>query len=81
MNKKKGLAIWTVYFDTSDFPGKYVARRFILDRPTEHSKVADTIESVREWIAEDSKSFSQQGDVIKLPPGYKDEPTIVEVWL
>lgn len=80
MNKFKPLALWTVYFNTSDFPDKYVARRFILDRATEHFKVADSIESVREWITQDSSPFNQ-GEPCKLKMSENDDPTIVEVWL
>jgi hypothetical protein len=28
------MDIWTVYENPSDYPGRFVARRFILDQPT-----------------------------------------------
>jgi hypothetical protein len=66
-----GLEIWTVYYNPLDYPGLYVARLFILDKPTLITVVAWTLEEVREC----------------LPPGLvrmermpEDEPQIVECW-
>ncbi len=70
------LSMWTIYDSPSDFPGKYVARRFEIEpnRPlaTSDHIVGPTLESVR----------------AQLPPGlYRmdrvshDEPHVVEVWL
>jgi len=67
-----GLSLWTVYDSPSDYPGRFVARRFELNRPTRLVLVASSLEGVRRL----------------LPPGLYclprlpgDEPHIVEVWL
>lgn len=69
------LSIWTIYHNPTDFPGKYVARRWIVsEQPAATGEVflADTLGEVRDM----------------LPPGLVpmqrwegDDPCIVETWL
>ena len=44
------LSIWTIYRYPKDFTDKFVARRFVLDHPTNHYYTADTLEQVREFL-------------------------------
>ena len=66
------LHIWTIYFDPSDFPGLYVARKFNVDKPTKEFKTAKTLEEIRLAIP--------QG-LFCIPADPSDDPVIVESWL
>jgi hypothetical protein len=71
------LSMWTVYASPSDFPGKYVARRWDIkageSHPTTDSLLAERIERLRE-------RFAQMGlHCIPAQPG--EDPCIVETWL
>lgn len=66
------LSLWTVYRHPIDHPGLFVARRFVLARPTRECVTGKTLDEVRD----------------KLPPGLVmlarspgDEPHIMETWL
>jgi hypothetical protein len=48
------LNIWTIYENTKDFPGKFVARRFELDQPTRDHFVGASAEAVRDWVQEEA---------------------------
>ena len=70
------LAIWTVYNNPTDYPGKFVARKFLATAPdptaTAEVEIADTLAELRKklppWLSR-----------INRMPG--DDPKIVEVWL
>ncbi len=66
------LEIWTVYDSPIDLPDRFVARKFVLDKPTGEILQDKTLEGLRS----------------KLPPGLtrlersqNDDPVIVECWL
>lgn len=68
----KKLELWTIYKHPSDYPNEFVARKFILDKPTSEIKTSDTIETLR----------------LLLPMGLTrverndgDDPVIVETWM
>lgn len=74
--KVKVLPIFTIYFNTSDFPGKYVVRLWDGDKPLRMASVKDTLEEARATIPMD------------CPVPYRnvgrsatDDPVIVESWL
>jgi len=72
------MEMFTVYFNPSDFPGKYVIRKWILARgfqgpiPTDQKYIADTLEDVRKNVPP---------EMVKMERYDQDDPTIVEVWL
>lgn len=66
------LPIYTVYFDTKDYPGRYVVRLFATDKPTTWARSAETLDEVRALIPP---------GLVRLLRHPDDEPTIVEVWL
>lgn len=37
------LNTWTVYNNPNDYPGKFVARRFLNGQPTAEIKIAETL--------------------------------------
>jgi hypothetical protein len=72
------LSLWAIYDHPSDYPDKYVMRRWNLYRgddtsyATEEMALADTLHGIR----------------CKVPPGLAclprfvgDDPSIVEVWI
>lgn len=72
------LAIWTVYDNPTDYPGKFVARRFDVDasgpRPSASVIVAPDLEALRNILA-----FELH--LTCLTRNEQDEPQIVECWL
>lgn len=72
------LAIWTVYRHPSDYPDKFVARRFDVDgdgaRPTASIIIASDLETLR-GILEFELLLT------RLDRHPVDEPQIVECWL
>lgn len=67
-----GGSMWTIYHDPSDFPGLYVARRFMLDVPTNDIFTAKTIENIRSMLP-----FGLH----RLDRDPRDDSKIVEVWI
>lgn len=61
-----------VYENPEDYPGKYVARLWDLQRPTGFVVVADSLEEIREAIPE---------GMVRLNRTEKDAPAIVETWI
>lgn len=70
------MNIYTVYKDPTDYPGKFVIRRFIISR--KHVEPANLI------CVEDDLETA----LAKLPPGLTkvdrledDDPKILEIWM
>ena len=66
------LELWTIYDSPIDLPGSFVARKWVLDKPTSELLQDKTLEGLR----------------AKLPLGLHcmprspgDEPQIVETWI
>ena len=76
----KILNLWTIYQNTTDYPGLFVARRFELDRPTNDTFADKEIEAVRRWVREHA-SQSGQGVPHRLPRQPEDDPLVVETWI
>lgn len=74
------LSMWTVFYNPSDFPGMYVARRFAMDKATADHKSGPSIEDVRSWIRESARS-SGQGSLVRINRYPQDDPSVVETWL
>lgn len=66
------LPIWTIYDHPSDFPGAFVARLSILDKPTAKTLKAGTLAEVRAQLP---------AGLTCLPRSTADDPVIVECWL
>lgn len=76
------LYTWTVYEDPSDYPGKYVVRRFTIHRPDEADRVivedpepmivTDLLDKAREVIPAGAYCLGRHPD---------DDPAIYEVWV
>jgi hypothetical protein len=73
------LVMWKVYKHPKDYPGEYVARKFIITEdsygPSNESISSRSLRDVRYVLRSLYRSLIQ----LKRPPD--DEPQIVEVWL
>ena len=67
------IPVVAVYKSPKDYPDKYVARVFDLDRPTRFVFVADTYQELLDKIP------VQQ--LTRMDRDPKDGPAIVEVWM
>lgn len=63
---------YVVYFDTTDFPGKYVVRKFNWDKPTGTYWVFGTIKAARQIIPRDMSRLCRHKD---------DDNKIIETWI
>jgi len=70
--------MWTVYDHPTDYPDKYVARRFDVDgkgaRPTESVIIHSDLDQLRDMLA-----FEMHLTCIARSP--HDDPKIVETWM
>lgn len=78
---KSALAMWVVYENPSDFPGKFVVREWRtsaagIQRAVEPTAVVDSLAQAREAVTEASPMA-----LTVMPRNPEDDPTIVEVWL
>lgn len=68
------LSLWTIYSSPSDYPGKFVARRYELDKPTHDVIVADDLATLR--------SLMQHVHALhRIDRDAKDDGNIVETWI
>jgi hypothetical protein len=67
------LEIWTVYDHPKDWPQFFVARKFILDKPTKVAVFALTLEGIQ--------SQMRARGLVRLERNPADDPVIVECWL
>lgn len=72
------LSMWTVYDHPTDYPDKYVARRFDVDakgaRPSSSLIVTDNLETLRTILAIEMS-------LVCLTRHVWDDPKIMETWL
>lgn len=61
-----------IYKNPLDFPEKYVARLFRLDKPTNVAVVKDTLREIRQIIPR---------NMVRLGCDFRDDPVIVETWI
>lgn len=66
------LPIWTVYQSPVDYPGKFVARLFIWDKPTAKVLIAPSLEALRALLPNGLSCLARSP---------ADAPGIVETWL
>lgn len=72
------LIFYTIYWNPSDEPGKYVVRAWTFspgsEEPigSEEKRVATTLDEIRRYVPEDK---------IRTPRHPMDDPCIVETWI
>lgn len=76
MNSGDYLAIWTVYNSPADYPGLFVARKFLIVEgnscPTVTVLTAPSLDGLREQLPH---------GLTWMPRYEQDHPCIVECWL
>ena len=65
-------AIICIYNSPVDYPEKFVARLWDLDKPTRYVGVAETLDTIRELIPKNMVCFRRDQN---------DDPCIVEIWI
>ena len=76
--RPRALAIWTVYDHPSDYPDKFVARRFYIDGSGHHASGSIIISSDLERLR---NILALEMHLTRLVRDPSDEPQIVESWL
>lgn len=70
------IPMWVITENPTDFPGQFVARKWVLGRGytavTDAHHVADTLDAIRETIPAGMSNIGRQPN---------DEPVIVECWI
>lgn len=67
------FTVWVIYDRPLDFPESYVAREFILDRPTSKMMTCQDLKMLRDVLS--------SAGLICLTLQPKNDPKILEVWL
>lgn len=70
--KSRMREIWTVYDSPTDFPGCFVARKWLLDQPTHEFLQDATLEGLRAKLPK---------GLTPLQRSSQDDPKIVESWI
>lgn len=69
------LCMWTIFHNTREAPGKYVARLFVGERATPTAFFCDTLNETRAILTR------LYPDLICFQRSQCDAPQIVETWL
>jgi endonuclease V-like protein UPF0215 family len=72
ITKRTRLPLICVYKSPADYPGKYIARLWDVDIPTELIAKADTLEEIRKAIP---------AEMVNLGREPEDDPVIIETWI
>jgi hypothetical protein len=65
--------LWTIYDRPVDYPNSFVARKFIVDRPTDEVIVRDTLAEVRKAIGWRA--------LVRFERHPDNDPKIIEHWI
>lgn len=76
----KVLSMWTIYYNTSDYPGLFVARRFELETPTDDMDTFLNLDKAREWVFMDAAKHGQCVPYCLSREEF-DFPSVVESWI
>lgn len=71
-NEHPICALWVVYDSPSDFPGRFVARKWVHDKPTAETMEAGTLDDLRALLPT---------GMVSLQRSRQDDPKIVEIWI
>lgn len=70
--KDEKIIIWTIYSHPSDYPDLFVARKFIMDKPTRVMIAAESLDELRGLLPL---------GLTRLDRHLFDDPCIVETWV
>ena len=71
ITKSTRFPLICVYKNPKDYPGKYIARLWDVDRPTNIAAIAESLEEIRE---------AKPPDMVIMQRQPQDDPVIVETW-
>lgn len=74
--RENALNIWVVYANPADYPGEFVARRWIVHgvgKPTDDIRRAAALSELRDWL--------MAHGLVRLERHPTDDPCIIETWL
>lgn len=71
IKKNTKMPIICVFFNPTDYKGKYVARLFDINKPTKYVVIANSLEEIRKIKPQNMIIFNRH---------LKDEPQMVESW-
>jgi len=72
MKNNKKIDVWVIYKHPIDFPDKFVARKWVLDKPTNEVVIGNNLEEVRLGLPK---------GLTKFQPDETDDKHIIENWL
>ena len=72
LEKMTTIPIITVCYNTEDYPGKYVARLWDVDKPTNMVAIAESLEEIR---------GAKPPEMMIMDRMPNDDPVIVETWI
>lgn len=64
--------LWTIYDSPIDLPGRFVARKWVLDQPTNDLLQDKTLDGLRAKLPR---------GLSRLERSPQDDPKIVEIWI
>ena len=70
---------WVIYWNTTDFPEKYVVRKWQAIpevKPSDECLVCDDLETARAYVKQ-----LRGGSLVRIPAVDEDDPVVVEVWV
>jgi endonuclease V-like protein UPF0215 family len=70
--KPTKIPLICVYKNPADYPGKYIARLWDVDRPTNIIAIAESLEEIRE---------AKPAEMVIMQRHPNDDPVIVETWI
>jgi hypothetical protein len=66
------LPIWSIYESPADYPGLFVARKYLLDQPTTEALFSTNLDGVRKQLPL---------GLYRLPRNPMDHRSVVESWV
>lgn len=72
ITKVSQLPLICIYSSPKDYPGKYIARLWDVNKPTNIVAIAENLEEIRE---------TKPADMVIMQRQPQDDPVIVETWI
>lgn len=72
ITKSTKFPLICIYNSPRDYPGKYVARLWDVDKPTNTVAVAESLQEIRK---------AKPADMVIMQRQPQDDPVIVETWI
>ena len=80
MENKEQLNTWVIFFNTTDYPDQYSARRFHGKTPTDDFFYDPFYKAALGWVKYNAEKHGEL-QLHKFPRYISDHESVVEVWL